>query len=344
MEPIKLLRAALLPLTELSILLPILMFWALIWFGVWRLPLGVIVLILVLPPLFRYQSMLVEFCAKGEAPGAFDAEFFDWIGTMWTFFPLPLALAFLLGGVYAGEAWGAVGSWSVITLAGVVLPASLALLAISHSPLESVNPIAITRLYRKASPTFWIAPLYMELAVWLAIQAEALPTPGAIFVQLVLFFSVATLTGALMHPFDLLSEVRIPDAVERDEQSVAGDIDAARELVLSHAYGFISRDNRAGGFNHIIDEIRKDPDPAGAWMWYFNHMLGWENKQHAMFFGQHHIADMLDHGEDIPALKVIIRCRFIDEAFRPFSEDLPRAISAAERSGNIELAAVLKRG
>ena len=39
--PIRLLRAALLPLTELSVLLPILMFWALISFGVWRLPLGV---------------------------------------------------------------------------------------------------------------------------------------------------------------------------------------------------------------------------------------------------------------------------------------------------------------
>jgi len=344
MEPIKLLRAAFLPLTDLSILLPILMFWALIWFGVWRLPLGVIVLILVLPPLFRYQSKLVEHCAKGEAPGAFDAEFFDWIGTMWTFFPLPLALAFLIGGVYAGEAWGAAGSWSVITLAGVVLPACLALLAISHSPLESVNPIAITRLYRKAFSTFWIAPLYMELAVWLAIQAETLPTPGAIFVQLVLFFSVATTTGALIHPFDLLSDVRIPDAVERDKQSIAGDIEAARETVISHAYGFISRDNRAGGFSHIVEEAGKDPDPAVAWAWYFNRMLAWENKQHAMFFAQYHVADMLDHGEDIPALKAIMRCRLIDETFRPFAEDVPRAISAAERSGNIELAAVLKRG
>jgi hypothetical protein len=73
-------------------------------------------------------------------------------------------------------------------------------------------------------------------------------------------------------------------------------------------------------------------------------MLNWENKQHAMFFGQHHVADMLDHGEDIPALKAIMRCRLIDEAFKPFPEDVARAISAAETHRNIELAAVLKRG
>jgi len=300
--------------------------------------------ILTLPPLFRYQSMLLESGAKGEAPGAFDAEFFDWIGTMWTLFPLPLAIAFVMGGVYAGEAWGDVGTWSVIALGAVVYPASMALLAISHSPLEALNPLAIVRLYRGALSTFWIAPLFLLAAIWVSIQAEALPTLGAVFIQLFLFFSFAALTGALIQPFGLISDLHIPDAIERDEQTIAGDIEMSRTFALSHAYGFISRDNRAGGFNHIMDAIKSDPDAAGAWGWYFNRMLGWENKQHALFFGQHHVADMLDHGEDIPALKAIMRCRLIDETFKPFPEDIPRAINAAERSGNIELAAVLKRG
>jgi hypothetical protein len=344
MKLTSLLRAALLPLTEVSVLLPLLMFWAVVSFGTWRLPLGAIVLILALPPLFRYQSIVLESCAKGNAPGVFDAEFFDWIGSMWTIFSLPLALAFLMGGVYAGEAWGDVGAWSVIALAAVIFPASLALLTISHSLLEALNPFAITRLYRRAFSTFWIAPLYFLAAIWLSIQAEALPMLAAIFIQLFLFFSFAALTGALIQPFNLISDVSIPDAIEKDEQTIAGDIEAARELALGHAYGFISRDNRAGGFSHIMDEIKKDPDPAGAWAWYFNHMLNWENNQHAMFFGQHHVADMLDHGEDIPALKAIMRCRLIDEAFKPFPEDVARAISAAETHRNIELAAVLKRG
>lgn len=344
MTPIRVLRAILLPLTEFTVLLPLLMFWGLVLFGVWRLPLGIIVIILTLPPLFRYQSLVLESSAKGEEPGAFDAEFFDWVGTMWTLFPLPLALAFLFGGVYAGEAWGEAGTWSVVVLAAVIYPASLALLAISHSPLESLNPVAIKRLYHKAASTFWIAPLYFLAAVWAAVQAEALPMPAAIFVQLFLFFSFAALTGALIEPHGLIRDLRIPDAAGRDEQTIAGDIEATREFVLTHAYGFVSRDNRGGGFSHIMNEIKRDPDPAGAWAWYFDRMTRWENKRHALFFAQHHVADMLDHGEDIPALKTIMRCRLLDESFKPFPEDIPRAIAAAERNANIELAAVLKRG
>jgi len=33
----------------------------------------------------------------------------------------------------------------------------------------------------------------------------------------------------------------------------------------------------------------------------------------------------------------------VNDAFHPFREDLPAAIEAAETTGNIELAAVLKR-
>jgi hypothetical protein len=62
-----------------------------------------------------------------------------------------------------------------------------------------------------------------------------------------------------------------------------------------------------------------------------------------LFFAQHYIHDMLTHGERIPALKVIMRCRLIDEQFKPLPEDMPAAVQAAENSGNIELAAVLKQ-
>jgi hypothetical protein len=42
-------------------------------------------------------------------------------------------------------------------------------------------------------------------------------------------------------------------------------------------------------------------------------------------------------------LKLIMRCRLVNEQFRPLREDMPAAIAAAESSGNIELATVLKR-
>ena len=38
-----------------------------------------------------------------------------------------------------------------------------------------------------------------------------------------------------------------------------------------------------------------------------------------------------------------MRCHLVSERFRPLSEDLPAIIEVAQASGNMELAAVLKR-
>ena len=104
----------------------------------------------------------------------------------------------------------------------------------------------------------------------------------------------------------------------------------------------MSRDNREGGFSHLFAEIEKDPDPVAAWAWYFNRMLGWEQNHHALFFAQHYIRDALKHGEELTALKVTMRGHHADGHFRPFREDIPALIAAAERHGNTELAAVLR--
>lgn len=338
------LRAVIAPLTELTILFPILLFWALVTFGIARLPLGVLVLILGLPPLFRYQSFVVEAYAGGKVPGAFDAEFFSWIGTGWTLFPLLLAALFGIGGAYATDALGATGTWLVIVLASAIYPASLAVLAITHSSLQAINPVAIFRVYQQVGAEFLVASTYFLVLVWLTLQASELPTGVSVFAGIFMLFSLAALVGSLIAPSELIRNVYIPDALEKTVDEISADTEKNRVAILAHAYGFISRDNREGGFKHIFDEIEKDPNPGAAWAWYFEHMLGWEQSQHALFFAQHHIHDMLSYGEVTPALKAILRCRLVDPQFKPLPEDLPAAIEAAENSGNIELATVLKQG
>ena len=71
--------------------------------------------------------------------------------------------------------------------------------------------------------------------------------------------------------------------------------------------------------------------------------MRWERKENALFFAQYYIRDLLRHGDKIPAVKVTMRCRLVNEQFHPFREDLQAVIEAAESSGNIDLAAVLKR-
>jgi hypothetical protein len=164
-----------------------------------------------------------------------------------------------------------------------------------------------------------------------------------VFLEMLMIFSLHALIGSIMTAHDIFDDVSIPDDVERGDEELAQDLEKKRASILSHAYGFISRGNREGGFKHIVDEMAGETDVPAAWAWYFDRMSRWEQKQHALFFAQRYVHDLLLHGEKIPAIKVIMRCRLIDEQFRPLGEDVPAAILAAESTGNYELAAVLRR-
>ena len=344
MKPADLARAALLPVTEPSVLLSLLLFAILGAIGMYGGVFGLFLLALLLPAIFRFQMLVLEATARGKKPEPLDAENFSIIGSAWALFPLPLVIII---GWFAFSAWQSFGNGAamvVLVIAACVLPASFAVLAITRSPLQSINPVALFGLLKSAGSSFWIASVYLFVACGLCLQLDALPLLVEIFLQLALTFSFFSVTGALIEPYGLMDDVYIPDAVEPGEDEIRGDIEKHRVAALGHAYGFISRDNRKGGFEHIVDAIARDPDPAGAWAWYFDRMLGWENQQHALFFAQHYVHDALRHGERTAALKAIMRCRMIDERFKPFQDDLPAAIAAAEASANTELAAVLKRG
>ncbi|MEJ2273031.1 MAG: hypothetical protein P8Y01_00400 [Woeseiaceae bacterium] len=344
MNATDLLRAIVAPLTELTILLPLLLFWAAIAFGLSGGVLGIVVIILSLPPLFRFQSHILDAYANGRAPEAFDAEYFNWVGSLWTLFPLLLFAACGIAGFAAFQAGGTTGLAGLVLVAALLTPASLAVLTITRSPLQALNPAALWRVYERVGPAFLIAPAYLLAATgflgWYGDLPPWARPPGVLF----LLYSLAALIGTLIAPRQLVHDVYIPDGREPDAKQIAADVNSARALALTHAYGFISRDNRRGGFEHLFAAIERDPDPAGAWAWYFDRMLGWENPLHALFFAQHYVHDALAHGEDLKALKVILRCRLVNEQFKPFADDLRAAQQAAERSHNAELAEVLKQG
>jgi hypothetical protein len=228
-------------------------------------------------------------------------------------------------------------------LSSALVPASFVILAITHSPLQSVRPDALIKLLKTCGHTFWVASIYLVIVGGLNLLTHSLPTTAANLAQLLLIFSFFSVTGSLVQPYGLIDDVYIPDATELTNEEVSSHIEKMRHSALTHAYGFVSRGNRDGGFRHIFENIAADPDPVAAWAWYFEHMLSWDEPLAALFFAQHYVHDMLQHGEKVPALKLILRCRNIHEQWKPKKEDLPLAIEAAEANGNSEVATVLKR-
>ena len=344
MKPIDIVRAIFYPITASAVLIPLLVFWLAISFASWGGVLGLFFMFLILPATLRFQMIVLEARARGVEPETPDHEFFNWFGNAWTLFPFPVSLVLTWAVIATLSNFGLGWAIVVVVLSSALLPASFGVLAITRSPLQSLNPVAIYRLLGRCGSTLWIATVFLFISCALSYLSQGLPMMLTNLVQMILTFSFFSLTGSLIEPYDLFGEIDIPAPLEKTVSEVSADIEKERVAALAHAYGFISRNSREGGFNHIFSELEKDPDPVAAWAWYFDSMLRWEQQQHALFFAQHYIHDMLAHGERIPALKVILRCRMIDEHFKPAREDMAAAIEAAENSGNIELAVVLKKG
>lgn len=343
MRPIDVVRAIVYPLTESSVLIPLLVFWLLLALAQWAGLFGLLLLFIVIPAVFRYQMIVLEARARGVTPATPDLALFNWFGKSWTLFPVFVALFLTWATVSAGRYFGTAWAIPPVLFASVFFPASIGVLAITHSPLQSLNPLALGRLWRVCANTFWMATVFLIIASWLAAEAETLPAILANLVQLFLLFAFFSLVGSLIAHHGLIEDIEIPAPPERPADQVSRDLESARAGVLNHAYGFISRDNRAGGFKHLFDGIETDPDPVAAWAWYFERMLRWEDQRTAMFFAQHYLHDQLTHGEYGPAVKLMMRCKHVDEQFQPLPEDLAAAIAAAEARGNADLVAVLSR-
>lgn len=344
MKPAEFLRAIVYPLTESSVLIPLLVFWLVIFVASWGGIFGLFLIFLVIvPAVFRFQMIVLEARALGRAPATPGIEFFNWFGNAWTLFPFFIVVLLTGATITVANHFGTTWAILPVLFAAALFPASVAVLAITHSPLQSVNPIALAHLWKKCAATFWLATLFLVVASWLAAEAEVLSPILTNWVQLLLSFSFFSLVGSLIEPYGLIEDIDIPAPTEKHASEAAVDLEKARAKVLNHAYGFISRDNRDGGLKHVFDGIRNDPDPVAAWAWFFERMLRWENPGPALFFAKRYIHDRLQHNEALPALKLIMRCRLIDETFRPLPEDVPLAIAACEAYENKELAAILRR-
>lgn len=344
MKPADVVRALVYPVTDSSVLIPLLVFWLLTSFAIWGGLLGLfLVFLIVVPAVIRFQMIVLEARARGVRPATPDIGFFNWFGNAWTLFPFVIVVVLTWATVLAGRNFGTAWAILPVLFAATFLPASVAVLAITHSPLQSLNPLALSRLWKTCGGTFWVATVFLIAASWLAAEATRLPVIWASLARLLLSFGFFSLVGSLIQPYGLVADIAIPAPVEKDAAAKAADLDKVRTDILDHAYGFVSRDNRAGGLKHVLDWIDKDPDPVAAWAWFFEHMLRWENQGPAMFFAQHYLHDQLQHGEQAPAVKLMMRCRLVDEQFRPWPADVPAATVAADACANEELAALLRR-
>jgi hypothetical protein len=337
------LRELVFPLESSQTLIALLLFVALIalagmagLFGLW-------LMIAVVPAFLRYLTMIAEARARDDEADPPGIEYFTLVGNGWTLFPVVPVLAMAYIVVETGQAFGAVPAIIVALGFVALLPAMIGVLIITQSPLQSLDPRAIGRFIRGCSDDYWYAPATAVLVVLVPSMLSFLETWLQVVVEVYALAAFFAVTGAVTRGARLFEDVELPEASEPDVDKVLDLQEGQRVKVLNHAYGFISRGNRDGGLNHIYDWLARDPDPDGAWTWFFDQMMRWEDSYPGLLLAQQYVGRLLELGDDVGAVKLMLRCRLINGNFRPLSADLPRAIAAAKTCRNDALVQALSR-
>jgi len=307
--------------------------------------LGIWLAIVVVPAYFRYLLYLLEARANGRTAPSPGIELFNWVENFWSLFPLVLVSLLIWGGYFLANKY----SFAIAAVPGVLIlfifPASMAVLAVTRSPIESLNPAALFVLIKACGRDYLMVPLIIVAMGFLIWTLMILNMPGVLIMAAVMYASILlfTLTGAVLYENGSSIAVDIPPPLEPGAEQLEAELTSARTKVLNHAYGFISRGNRQGGLQHVYDWIGKEADVNAAYRWFFEQMLKWESSEAALVFAQEYLAWLLDRRHDIEAIKLINRCLMEDARFKPLPGTSSAALAAAERQANDELCAYLRR-
>jgi hypothetical protein len=150
-------------------------------------------------------------------------------------------------------------------------------------------------------------------------------------------FLLFTLTGSLVFERHVQLSISIPEPLAPDEDVVNERRQQARRGVLTHAYGFFVRDNRAGAMAHLREALQREGHDDDAWRWYLGEMFKWESKDGALMFAQLYLQRLLQQERNIEAIKLMSRCLLEDLRFRPLADDRDAARELLERMNRSDL-------
>lgn len=337
-------RELLYPLTDMAIIFAMVFFWLLFGLAQNAGLLGIVLMIILMPAYLRYLLYLLEARANNRSAPVPDMAMFNPADNFWSLAPVVLIAIAIWAGILLVPIISLLGVMLIGVALMVIVPASMAVLAITHSPAESLNPAAILRMVRACGAAYFAVPVVLIAmsCVFAGLYMAGVPLfliDLATSYQIVLLF---TMTGAVLYANKVAVLVDIPDPVEPTTDDLARDLDHERQKVANHAYGFISRGNRQGGFAHIRQWLENEAVVEEAYQWFFHEMLKWESADPALFFAQDYLALLLKRKKDDEALKLIARCLHENARWRPRQEDRDDVNELAARHGRDDLITQMK--
>jgi hypothetical protein len=207
-------------------------------------------------------------------------------------------------------------AWIFGGLAAAVLPASLALLAVTRNLLRALRPLDLLRVaFRIGLPYTGLVLAFIAVVglVGLAFQRRGFLE---LFAALYASFWLAYLTGVVVYSRRMALGLHAPRSPEAKLARELGRLQQVRRRALDHAYGIASRGNLEGGLAYIYEYVASEPEPLAARQWMYFEMTHWANPHAAVVFGERLAADLEIAGQPDAAVKVRTSCAHLEEKLR----------------------------
>jgi hypothetical protein len=205
--------------------------------------------------------------------------------------------------------------------------------------LACANPISVYKFMRATFADYFVMIIVLEFIAGILIKTQFLvDPPGFRIISAVYFlFLLYSYTGSITARNKISEQVDIALPLPVTAEDIHKTLISDREKVANHAYGFASRGNREGAFEHIEAHVSGEDDPDDARTWFFNKMMTWDDRDIALFYAQISLHHFLVESQDALALKLMSQCLHQNPQFRPQRDDREAALELAQRYGRDDL-------
>jgi len=217
-----------------------------------------------------------------------------------------------------------------------LLPAHIALLAVSHSPLHALSPRALHAFMRGLGRDYFALVLALLAAtacaygLWLASAPLAVP----IALSQLAFLTLFAFTGGIIHKHRLLLGIEIRSVEERAAERVRSEHLAERHRMLDRAHTQVRLRRIPAAWHELEQWIAAHGRGGHAWREYAALLEAasmWDDPRVADLLADDYLAQLLTRRENGMALEVLAHRLASHAGYRPASPEHARRLAELAR-------------
>jgi hypothetical protein len=286
-----------------------------------RIPMASLLLVVPAIPLLNYFFEIIEYRAVGER----GWPVFAWETLVALRRQLSLVLLIIVAATIAIRAVLYSAGLVVLShvfgfLVMIVLPVTVAVLAVTRRFSKSINPLFVLNAMVRLELGY-LAILISSAAWWmLATLAWDRGSFVLLFAASLSLLLLGWLIGSIVFHYRGQLGLRSMRSPEAKQAASERELRHKRENALGTAWVFASRGNVTGAIEHIRAYSLEEEDPLAAENWLFHRMAQWRYRAAAIAYGRDLEARLAAADRAHQSTKIQVTCDMLERGAREDSD------------------------